>query len=89
MVMLYALLYPSAQRRDSGWIHTLLEEAENERMHLMCVPALISFRFLRHMFAGPSSRCGTLALPFARSFSQRKAYFTTSFVRYFPGYTCF
>jgi hypothetical protein len=23
------------QRRDSGWIHTLLEEAENERMHLM------------------------------------------------------
>jgi len=25
-------------RRDSGWIHTLLEEAENERMHLMWVP---------------------------------------------------
>eukprot|EP01103_Thecamoeba_quadrilineata_P017040 TRINITY_DN5893_c0_g1_i1.p1 TRINITY_DN5893_c0_g1~~TRINITY_DN5893_c0_g1_i1.p1 ORF type:complete len:292 (-),score=43.95 TRINITY_DN5893_c0_g1_i1:43-918(-) len=23
-------------RRDHGWIHTLLEEAENERMHLMC-----------------------------------------------------
>lgn len=23
------------QRRDAGWIHTLLEEAENERMHLM------------------------------------------------------
>jgi len=22
-------------RRDSGWIHTMLEEAENERMHLM------------------------------------------------------
>lgn len=22
-------------KRDSGWIHTLLEEAENERMHLM------------------------------------------------------
>ena len=22
-------------RRDQGWIHTLLEEAENERMHLM------------------------------------------------------
>jgi hypothetical protein len=21
--------------RDQGWIHTLLEEAENERMHLM------------------------------------------------------
>lgn len=26
------------QRRDHGWIHTLLEEAENERMHLMYVP---------------------------------------------------
>ncbi len=22
-------------QRDHGWIHTLLEEAENERMHLM------------------------------------------------------
>ena len=22
-------------KRDNGWIHTLLEEAENERMHLM------------------------------------------------------
>ncbi|KAH9002675.1 AOX, alternative oxidase mitochondrial precursor [Lactarius hatsudake] len=27
-------------RRDSGWIHTLLEEAENERMHLMTFFAL-------------------------------------------------
>ncbi|EIN12586.1 alternative oxidase [Punctularia strigosozonata HHB-11173 SS5] len=27
-------------RRDSGWIHTLLEEAENERMHLMTFMAL-------------------------------------------------
>lgn len=27
-----------SQRRDSGWIHTCLEEAENERMHLMFVP---------------------------------------------------
>lgn len=24
-----------AQRRDGGWIHTMLEEAENERMHLL------------------------------------------------------
>ena len=24
-----------ACRRDHGWIHTLLEEAENERMHLL------------------------------------------------------
>eukprot|EP00051_Salpingoeca_urceolata_P004338 m.64274 g.64274 ORF g.64274 m.64274 type:complete len:377 (+) comp13572_c0_seq2:230-1360(+) len=23
-------------KRDQGWIHTLLEEAENERMHLLC-----------------------------------------------------
>ena len=45
MVLLYALLYLSGQRRDSGWIHTLLEEAENERMHLMCVAALIVFVF--------------------------------------------
>ena len=30
-------MYLTVQRRDSGWIHTLLEEAENERMHLMCV----------------------------------------------------
>ena len=22
-------------QRDKGWIHTLLEEAENERMHLL------------------------------------------------------
>ena len=22
-------------KRDHGWIHTLLEEAENERMHLL------------------------------------------------------
>ncbi|KAJ0388751.1 hypothetical protein P43SY_010877 [Pythium insidiosum] len=24
-----------SMRRDYGWIHTLLEEAENERMHLL------------------------------------------------------
>ena len=28
------------QRRDAGWIHTLLEEAENERMHLMTFLAI-------------------------------------------------
>ena len=33
------------QRRDSGWIHTLLEEAENERMHLMFVSNLFHFYF--------------------------------------------
>ena len=24
-----------SMRKDNGWIHTLLEEAENERMHLL------------------------------------------------------
>ena len=24
-----------SMRRDHGWIHTLLEDAENERMHLL------------------------------------------------------
>ena len=24
-------------KRDQGWIHTLLEEAENERMHLLTI----------------------------------------------------
>ncbi|KAJ7601061.1 AOX, alternative oxidase mitochondrial precursor [Mycena floridula] len=37
-------------RRDSGWIHTLLEEAENERMHLMTFmtlqPPSVFFRLL-------------------------------------------
>ena len=27
-------------QRDHGWIHTLIEEAENERMHLMTFLAL-------------------------------------------------
>jgi|HubBroStandDraft_3_1064219.scaffolds.fasta_scaffold318208_1 hypothetical protein len=36
------------------------------------------------MSAGPSSHCGTLASPFAHSFSQRKAYFTAYFVRHSP-----
>ena len=40
-------------QRDHGWIHTLLEEAENERMHLM------TFMQLRH--PGPFFR-GTVIL---------------------------
>lgn len=28
------------RRRDHGWVHTLLEEAENERMHLLTFLAL-------------------------------------------------
>ena len=29
-----------SMKRDHGWIHTLLEEAENERMHLLTFLAL-------------------------------------------------
>ena len=39
-------------QRDHGWIHTLLEEAENERMHLM------TFLSLRH--PGPFFRFSVL-----------------------------
>ena len=28
------------RRRDHGWVHTLLEEAENERMHLLTFLAM-------------------------------------------------
>ncbi len=35
-------------KRDHGWIHTLLEEAENERMHLLTV--------LKMFEAGPTTR---------------------------------
>lgn len=35
-------------QRDHGWIHTLLEEAENERMHLLT--------FLRLRDPGPMFR---------------------------------
>ena len=38
------------QKRDQGWIHTLLEEAENERMHLMTFMTLKKpTRFFRAM----------------------------------------
>jgi hypothetical protein len=37
VVTIYCPVLTFGQRRDSGWIHTLLEEAENERMHLMSV----------------------------------------------------
>ena len=39
--------------RDHGWIHTLLEEAENERMHLM------TFLQLRH--PGPFFRAAVIS----------------------------
>ena len=28
-------IFQGTMRRDYGWIHTLLSEAENERMHLL------------------------------------------------------
>jgi threonyl-tRNA synthetase len=31
----YRVLFKGTMRRDHGWIHTLLSEAENERMHLL------------------------------------------------------
>jgi ubiquinol oxidase len=34
------MILTSIQKRDAGWIHTLLEEAENERMHLMAFMTL-------------------------------------------------
>ena len=41
------------QKRDQGWIHTLLEEAENERMHLMTFMTLKKpSRFFRAMVLG-------------------------------------
>ncbi len=40
-------------QRDHGWIHTLLEEAENERMHLLT--------FLRLRDPGPMFRLTVLA----------------------------
>ena len=42
---------PNAVRRDHGWIHTLLEEAENERMHLL------TFLQARASILSPSCCC--------------------------------
>lgn len=33
-------------QRDHGWIHTLLEEAENERMHLLCCLKVFKANFV-------------------------------------------
>lgn len=41
-----------SMRRDNGWIHTLLEEAENERMHLLT--------FLHLKKPGPLMRAAVL-----------------------------
>ena len=45
-------------RRDNGWIHTLLEEAENERMHLLT--------FLQLRQPGPLFRGAVLVTQGAR-----------------------
>ena len=37
-------------RRDYGWIPTLLEEAENERMHLMCCLSQFNASFITRSF---------------------------------------
>ncbi|GAB1520813.1 inducible alternative oxidase 2 [Rhizoctonia solani] len=39
-------------RRDAGWIHTLLEEAENERMHLMTFMTVKVFNFKLRVHLG-------------------------------------
>jgi len=39
-------------KRDHGWIHTLLEEAENERMHLLT--------FMKLQQPGLAFRCAVL-----------------------------
>jgi threonyl-tRNA synthetase len=41
-------------QRDHGWIHTLLEEAENERMHLLT--------FMRLKQPGPLFRLSVLVV---------------------------
>ena len=43
-------------KRDKGWIHTLLEEAENERMHLLT--------FLRTFPPGPFTRASIFVTQF-------------------------
>ena len=48
-----SFMLTALQRRDHGWIHTLLEEAENERMHLMTFMTLKNpSRLFRAMVLG-------------------------------------
>lgn len=54
-------------KRDHGWIHTLLEEAENERMHLLT--------FLQLKKPGPLFRLAVVGV--------QGAFFTTFFLAYF------
>ena len=53
-------------QRDHGWIHTLLEEAENERMHLM------TFMALRN--PGPIFRYSVILTQYLFTFSFSLAY---------------
>lgn len=63
------------QKRDQGWIHTLLEEAENERMHLMTFMTLKKpSRFFRAMVLGAqgvfyNAFCKHSPFPFGAKFS--------------------
>ena len=52
-------------QRDHGWIHTLLEEAENERMHLMT--------FLQLRKPGPIFRFGVIATQYVFTFSNQRS----------------
>lgn len=45
-------------RRDFGWIHTLLEEAENERMHLLTAMELrCPGPIFKGMVVGAQGKC--------------------------------
>jgi len=56
-------------QRDHGWIHTLLEEAENERMHLMT--------FLQLRKPGPIFRFGVIATQYVFTGTFFIAYLTS------------
>ena len=56
-------------QRDHGWIHTLLEEAENERMHLMT--------FLQLRKPGPIFRFGVIATQYVFTGTFFLAYLTS------------
>merc|ERR1719516_763693 len=55
--------------RDHGWIHTLIEEAENERMHLMT--------FLQLRRPGPIFKFGVIATQYIFTGTFFLAYLTS------------
>jgi len=46
-------------RRDHGWIHTLLEEAENERMHLLICMKMFKANFVTRLLVLAAQVCMT------------------------------